>query len=1172
MASGKLVISLLGPPEIKLGNKAIQIKRRMFRYLVFYLACQPEPVSRESLCDMFWPNEDEVQSRKNLREMVSKLRRDLPIDDLILTEKEYVSLNPIKIDVDVIHFEETINLIRKNLDLAVTGKISDQLYKSVRDSLDLWRTDHFLGGASTTGSEPFQNWVAGTSDTLQYWRQMMVEWMADHCIVTGNYPEALNWLTLARQFDRINTEVNQLLLTCLRDMHLWSEAVYLCGMLETDYKASEENEIPISLQELISRIREEAKNVQFTLPVTRDEDSDTRGSFVGRDTYLAEMSNTLYRGGILAIFGGSGSGKTELLQRFRERLDSAPFIISYRANPGDERVPYRTMVEGFRKVVKKELWQSIDVPYALTLLPLFPELLQYRNDLNLKEFAEQRLNIRLVSEAFLQILSKAIARKKTLLLIDDAQWLDPETLEVMAYVQEHIVPGVINAIIMSVSTDTDNPHLDALLDRNFPKQSIKVLYLEPLNEDDINELIYQEFHQECSPKVTHQLQHLSGGNPWYLHLMIALMREKKLDLQGEGVDPAAFLDGDLIKLISKIVKHLDQRQVKTLKELSILGDRFSPVLIDHMTGLGTDVLAEEMAKLCQLQILESENIDVEKTGYRFRQEIMAVFLKASLDPMEQRRLHLKAVQAIIDCEGNGQDQAAQLADHLSCAGEYPSALKYWIRAGFIEKGRLHKDRAYEYFQNAFDLIQELGSSADPEDIYRLTNEWGDLALQVEDIDTFTNLNSACLRAGEKLQNRKLIGVGKSGIGWVAHVRGYFDIAEKFLAQAILIFEQEKDQVDLLDAHFRLGTIYFSRQDFTEVIRQYDRVRELALGFDDLNGMFFIKKASAFLIYAYCIAGKLDVAQKLADEGMTIANTLGELNYAAQLKASEAIIRYYSGDLIGAKERVDEILPDLYAMHLDWWVFALLTTSGQVSLEMGDLTSCARIGDLIASFDSTALTAGWGKCFQRYLWGEMLLNLGCLEDAGALFKENIEEQKEKFIELISRLGMAKVEIQQGELKKSKKELKSILDIAENRGFLAIAEGAKLELLHTALEQGNERQLQIEWKKYSAELEQSQLKGLRTAYFILEGHRLIRARKPEKAKAELMAAHNIAVSHSFVWKNLAALEGLVTLKDKVVEHQKTGRKLLEKLKFECEVPELKKPLENIISQWPNGNKCQ
>ena len=120
MASGKLVISLLGPPEIRLGDKVIQIKRRMFRYLVFYLACQAEPVSRESLCDMFWPEQDEVQSRKNLREMVSKLRRDLPIDDLILTEKEYVSFNPTKIDVDVIHFEETINLIRKNLDLAVT--------------------------------------------------------------------------------------------------------------------------------------------------------------------------------------------------------------------------------------------------------------------------------------------------------------------------------------------------------------------------------------------------------------------------------------------------------------------------------------------------------------------------------------------------------------------------------------------------------------------------------------------------------------------------------------------------------------------------------------------------------------------------------------------------------------------------------------------------------------------------------------------------------------------------------------------------------------------------------------------------------------------------------------------------------------------------------------------
>ncbi len=878
------------------------------------------------------------------------------------------------------------------------------------------------------------------------------------------------------------------------------------------------------------------------------------------------MSNTLNRGGVLIIFGGTGSGKTELLHRFRERLDTTPFIISYHANPGDEKVPYRTLVEGFRKVIKKDLWQSIEAPYALTLLPLFPELMRYRADLNLKEFSQQGLNVRLISEAFLHLLSKAIARKKTLLIIDDAQWLDPETLEVIAYVQEHTVPGVVNTIIMTCTADVANPYLATLLNRELPKQSITVLDLEPLHADDIAEFIYREFHQECSPKVASQLYELSGGNPQYLLSMLGKIREEKLDLQGQGIDSAVFLNGLMPKLITKTLTHLSQRQARILQALSILGDHFSPVMIEHMTGLNVDVLAEEIAELCKLQILERDEIGTEKLGYSFQQGIFADYLKSSLDPMDLRRLHLKAAQAIVDCEGNGQDQASQLACHLSSAGEYPRAVKYWIRAGFIEKGRLHKDKAYEYFQNAFDLIQELGSTADPKDIYQLTNEWGDLALQMEDIETFTNLNSACLRAGEKLQNRKLIGVGKSGIGWVAHVRGYFDIAEKFLAQAILIFEQEKDQVDLLDAHFRLGTIYFSRQDFTEVIRQYDRVRELTLGFDDLNGMLFIKKASAFLIYAYCIAGRLDVAQKLADEGMTIANTLGELNYTAQLKASEAIIRYYSGDLVGAKERVDEILPDLYAMNLDWWVFALLTTAGQVSLETGDLTSCARIGDLIASFDSKALTAGWGKCFQRYLWGEILLNLGCLDDAGALFKENIDEQKEKFIELISRLGMAKVEIQQGGLKKSKKELESILENAENRGFLAIAQGIKLELLHNAIEQGNERQLQAEWKKYSAELAHSQLKGVKTFYSVLEGRRLIRARKLDNAKAELLAAHNNSVDHSFVWKNLMALEGLITLGYNTVECKKKGRKLLEKIKFECEVPELKKPLEDIINQWP------
>jgi len=1172
MASGKLSISLLGPPEIRLGDKIIHIKRRMFRYLVFYLACQAEPVSREALCDMFWPDDDEVQSRKNLREMVSKLRRDLPIDDLILTEKEYVSFNQMKVDVDVLRFEETINLVRKNLDLAVSGRISDQLYHAVRDSLNLWRTERFLGGASTTGSVPFQNWVTGTAETLQYWRQMMVEWMADHCIMTGNNPEALNWLTQARQFDHLNTEINQLLLTCLRDLGLWSEAIYLCNMLETDYRYSDESIVPTSLAELISRVKEEGKVAQSLSSLRIPFGLSTRGSFVGRETILEEMNNTFNRGGIMLIQGEEGSGKTELLKFFQEHLEAVPFLISYQACNGDEKVPYRTLVEGLRKVVKKEIWQRIDTPYAVALLPLFPELLQYRGDLNIANYYDQELNVRLVSEAFLHILSKAVLRKKALLLIDNAQWMDPETLAVIGYSQEHLMPGVINSIIMTCENGDIPSHLDALLGRDYPRRVLKRIALGPLGEKEITELVYREFHQQCSSEVTRWLQSLSGGNPRYLLAMLDVIRDKKLDLSCKDPNPDDLMTEPLLTIISRKVKRLEKPGFAILQQLAILGEQFSPVLIEKTTGLDIEVLTGELGRLCDQNFLKTFSDDSGKPGYRFAHGIVARHLLATIDPMEQRKLHLKAVNAIIACEGNGQGQAVRLAQHLSAAGEYSRALKYWLRAGSQEKEQFHKEKAYEYFTSAYTLIQTLGVSADPEDIYRLTNEWGDLALQLEDMDAFTNVYTACLRAGEKLHNNKLIGVGKCGLGWVAHVRDYFEIAEKFLNQAIAIFEQEKDETDLLDALFKLGTIYFARQDFAEVIRQYDRVRQLAMGYADLENIAFVKKASAFLIYAYCIAGKINIAQAVADEGFTIANTMGELNYAMQLKASQVIIHYYMGELIRAREGVEEILPELHAMNLDWWVFAMLTTVGQTAFDLGDLTTCIRIAETIGSFDSNALAAGWGGCFKRYLWGEILSLLGYLDEAEVLLRENLEVKTEKFIEWLSRLSLAKVDLRRGKYRECRQVLENILEEAQTRGFEVIAQGAKLELLRAALEQSNERNLEVEWKKYAPDLTHSQLLGIKISFTTLDGQRLALQRKSEKAKVMLQTAYEEASTAKYVWKSLSALEELIALGYDREESIKSGRRMLEKVKFECEIPDLEKPLSEAINDWPKLKLCQ
>jgi len=89
-----LRIYLLGPPALYCGDKAINIPRRQARALLFRLAVRMQPIPREHLCFLFWPNQSEIKARRNLTHLLTHLRRALPDCEELVTDEDQVFLNP----------------------------------------------------------------------------------------------------------------------------------------------------------------------------------------------------------------------------------------------------------------------------------------------------------------------------------------------------------------------------------------------------------------------------------------------------------------------------------------------------------------------------------------------------------------------------------------------------------------------------------------------------------------------------------------------------------------------------------------------------------------------------------------------------------------------------------------------------------------------------------------------------------------------------------------------------------------------------------------------------------------------------------------------------------------------------------------------------------------------
>ena len=143
----ELYVRLFGLPMIVHDQTHLHVLRREVRALLYRLANRLEPISREQLCYLFWPNAPESTARRTLSHLLTHLRNALPVPEVIETINDYVGLDPERIWIDTVAFEEHCSTAM----LRCHHSISQQ-------SLDLYRGP-FLSGFSLNTSAEFEAWV-----------------------------------------------------------------------------------------------------------------------------------------------------------------------------------------------------------------------------------------------------------------------------------------------------------------------------------------------------------------------------------------------------------------------------------------------------------------------------------------------------------------------------------------------------------------------------------------------------------------------------------------------------------------------------------------------------------------------------------------------------------------------------------------------------------------------------------------------------------------------------------------------------------------------------------------------------------------------------------------------------------------------------------------------------
>jgi DNA-binding CsgD family transcriptional regulator/tetratricopeptide (TPR) repeat protein len=386
---------------------------------------------------------------------------------------------------------------------------------------------------------------------------------------------------------------------------------------------------------------------------------------IGRDAERARLEAAVAgaeagEGSLLLLSGEAGVGKTRLTEEVLGAAEEARFVRGA-ATPGCS--PFGPIVAALRAFLRSEPdGLGSCGPLRAHLALLLPELGDARP-------TDDRATL---FEAIRCGLTTMVARRPAAMLLDDLQWSDEATLELLGA----LAPGFAELPLLVVacyrSDELSRTHSLRRLRHDLRRERALVeLSLDPLAAEHTARLIEQVLGREPSARLVATLHARTGGVPFFVEEMTAALRAGARLPQGpEGAELA--LDGDVS--LPQTIRDAVLVQAASLSETArgvaetaaALGSSFDLELVATIGG--EDGLAE---------LLAAGLIREGEPGRAvFRHPLVREAIYEDVPWLRRRSLHRRLAEAL---RARGAD-SAEVATHWLAARDVPRALEALLDA------------------------------------------------------------------------------------------------------------------------------------------------------------------------------------------------------------------------------------------------------------------------------------------------------------------------------------------------------------------------------------------------------------------------------------------------------------------------------------------------------------
>ncbi len=790
----RLAVFLLGPPWIELDGVSLELNRRKAMALVAYLAITDHPHSRDALATLLWPDHDQTKARAALRRTLSVLKQLL--GEWLEIDRETVSLKPdADVWLDVGHFRRLVANCPPSTDLDCSACLAP-----LAEAATLYQDDFLAGFTLRDSpsfdewqffqSESLRRDLAGVLERLAACHSAQQEF-------EPAISYARRWLSLDPLHEPAHRQLMQLYAWSNQRAAAMRQYQECVRLLQEELGVTPSSETTALYERIRSSAgdgkrgtqsegREAGvhKNQDSLSPIPQPSTSPSLNSvtfqpsnlptlqpspFVAREHELAQLDHFLNaaltgRGQMALIVGEAGSGKTALLQEFARRAQEthSDLIVAIghcntHTGAGDPYLPFRELLglltgdveaKWARGVISQEnarRLRSLQPMTVQTLTRLGPDLV----DNFVPSLALNRPETRggagngtsngtqhELFEQFNQVLQSLAQHQPLLLGLDDLQWADAASLNLLFHLGRQFEGS---RILLALTYRPD----DVALGRPSSSSGVRERHpLEPIINElkrrygeieiDLSRAMDRRFVEaflntqpnELGPEFREALYRRTQGHPLFTVELLRDMQERGdvvRNEQGCWVEGRAInwdiLPARVEAVIAERIDRLEPEVREILSVASVEGRDFTVQVIARLLQLSERqvlrLLSQELAKRHQL-VRESGEVrvgDQRLFRYQFAHALFQHYLYHELSAGERRLWH-REVAATLEEFYAVQTEAitVQLAHHYTEAGQRDKAIDYLLAAGDKARDLYAHQEAADFYQRALSFLRELGSA------------------------------------------------------------------------------------------------------------------------------------------------------------------------------------------------------------------------------------------------------------------------------------------------------------------------------------------------------------------------------------------------------------------------------------------------------------------------------